>query len=453
MHRHKQSRRNKLPEEEFAKDFVSEKYSENTTNVYIGNLAPQVTEPFLYKEVGKFGPIANLKLVTTKDDSSRERGCCFLNFVERHHAEEAVRELEGHDFFGYPLFVAWGREKTKDEKVKSPLPKQRDVKIKMELPKKLPSSSSSAPPLNKQTIHPEITQKDVSVVVPSDEQVLEIIHLLAAYVAKDGMTFENAIKEKEMNNPQYQFLFQTSSPEYIYYQWRVYMLLQHDTELSWRTTPFQMYVGGPVWLPPKKEFVPRTKSEREKIELDQMPGNKKLPDSFRETLEEILENLTTERRSIKDAMGFALDNTEFSREIASMISDSLSKKETPVPLTIARLFLVSDILHNSSARVPNASSYRRWFEISLPKIFENLNNLYKNTSGRITAENMKEQILRVLRIWEGWSVYSPNFLRSLTNTFLESSKEQQSEETKAENIDGVPIDEDIDGVPMFETEI
>ena len=32
-----------------------------------------------------------------------------------------------------------------------------------------------------------------------------------------------------------------------------------------------------------------------------------------------------------------------------------------VPKKIARLFLVSDILHNASASVPNASSYRSHF--------------------------------------------------------------------------------------------
>ena len=33
---------------------------------------------------------------------------------------------------------------------------------------------------------------------------------------------------------------------------------------------------------------------------------------------------------------------------------------------IARLYLVSDILYNSSAKVPNASFYRKWSVLCLP---------------------------------------------------------------------------------------
>ena len=39
-------------------------------------------------------------------------------------------------------------------------------------------------------------------------------------------------------------------------------------------------------------------------------------------------------------------------------------------LKIARLFVVSDILHNSSATVRNASRYRTRLEEKLPEVFE-----------------------------------------------------------------------------------
>lgn len=46
-------------------------------------------------------------------------------------------------------------------------------------------------------------------------------------------------------------------------------------------------------------------------------------------------------------------------EVVEILSDSLTLSETPVPLKIARLFLASDILHNTSSGVRNASRYRR----------------------------------------------------------------------------------------------
>lgn len=55
-----------------------------------------------------------------------------------------------------------------------------------------------------------------------------------------------------------------------------------------------------------------------------------------------------------------------------MLTDALSLPETPVPVKVARLLLASDILHNSTAPVRNASRYRSLLEAALPDIFESL---------------------------------------------------------------------------------
>lgn len=72
-----------------------------------------------------------------------------------------------------------------------------------------------------------------------------------------------------------------------------------------------------------------------------------------------------------------------------MLTESLTLKETPIPTKVARLMLVSDILHNSSAPVKNASAYRTRFEATLPDIMESFNDLYRSVTGRITAEALK----------------------------------------------------------------
>ena len=40
-------------------------------------------------------------------------------------------------------------------------------------------------------------------------------------------------------------------PENIYYRWRVYSLGQGDGFDHWRQRPFQFYLGGNIWHPPK----------------------------------------------------------------------------------------------------------------------------------------------------------------------------------------------------------
>lgn len=72
-----------------------------------------------------------------------------------------------------------------------------------------------------------------------------------------------------------------------------------------------------------------------------------------------------------------------------VLTESLTLKETPIPTKVARLMLVSDILHNSSAPVKNASAFRTKFEATLPDIMESFNDLYRSVTGRITAEALK----------------------------------------------------------------
>jgi U2-associated protein SR140 len=49
----------------------------DTTNLYVGNLHPQVTEEVLMKEFGQFGPIASVKIMwpRTQEERDRQRNC------------------------------------------------------------------------------------------------------------------------------------------------------------------------------------------------------------------------------------------------------------------------------------------------------------------------------------------------------------------------------------------
>jgi hypothetical protein len=50
---------------------------------------------------------------------------------------------------------------------------------------------------------------------------------------------------------------------------------------------------------------------------------------------------------------------------------------------VARLFLVSDILYNSTAPVRNASRYRARLENALPDVFDSLQETYRTADGRM----------------------------------------------------------------------
>jgi len=81
---------------------------------------------------------------------------------------------------------------------------------------------------------------------------------------------------------------------------------------------------------------------------------------------------------------------------------------------VARLYVVSDVLHNSSASVRNASAYRTLLEAALPTVFESLRSALRGDGvGRIAAEQLKRRVLGVLRVWENWFLFPEAYLTGL----------------------------------------
>lgn len=75
-------------------------------------------------------------------------------------------------------------------------------------------------------------------------------------------------------------------------------------------------------------------------------------------------------------MRFHLDNIDATGKVVEVLTESLTLKEMPIPTKVARLTLVYDIIHNSSAPMKNAFTYRTNFEATLPDIMESFNDLY-----------------------------------------------------------------------------
>jgi U2-associated protein SR140 len=180
------------------------------------------------------------------------------------------------------------------------------------------------------------------------------------------------------------------------------------------------------WIPPS---LPTAKSPDHEKEAGstyaagrsrRVEAERTLTDSQRDEFEDMLRALTLERSQIKEAMGFSLDNADAAGEIVEVLTESLTLKETPIPTKVARLMLVSDILHNSSAPVKNASAYRTKFEVALPDIMESFNDLYRSVTGRITAEALKERVLKVLQVWSDWFLFSDAYVNGLRATFIRS---------------------------------
>ena len=164
----------------------------------------------------------------------------------------------------------------------------------------------------------------------------------------------------------------------------MHSLRSGDSLRVWKTEPFQLVPGGEVWIPPPCEHVKPVKAivhagsssssssgkcsagADGKASVGASGTDSKTESSSHETLNpdladefaSMLRQMTAARRTISDAMVFAISHSNCARDVVEIVVDSLVLPETPVPTKLARFYFVSDVLFNSTAPVANASSYR-----------------------------------------------------------------------------------------------
>ncbi|XP_068645038.1 protein RRC1-like [Aristolochia californica] len=404
-----------------------------TTNLYVGNLSPQVDENFLLRTFGRFGPIASVKIMwpRTEEERRRQRNCGFVAFMNRADGQAAKDEMQGVVVYEYELKIGWGKSVSLPAQA-LPAPPPGHMAIRSKEGETVILSGPDAPPVASVTnqsselvLTPNVP--DIMVNPPEDGHLRHVIDTMALHVLDGGCAFEQAIMERGRGNPLFSFLFELGSKEHTYYVWRLYSFAQGDTLQRWRIEPFIMITGSGRWIPPLLPTVRSPEHEKDSGNATFAAGRSRrvelertLTDKQRDEFEDMLRALTLERSQIKEAMGFALDNADAAGEVVEVLTESLTLKETPIPTKVARLMLVSDILHNSSAPVKNASAYRTKFETTLPDLMESFNDLYRSITGRITAEALKERVLKVLQVWADWFLFSDAYVNGLRSTFLRS---------------------------------
>ncbi|KAK9825189.1 hypothetical protein WJX81_005170 [Elliptochloris bilobata] len=393
-----------------------------TTNLYVGNLAPDVDEEVLKREFVRFGNIASVKIMWPRDDLQRmrARNCGFVAFMTRPSADRAMAELNGAMLHDLELKIGWGKAV---QLPPEPLYTATNMAAGgaargVAVP---PPGAEAAPPwADPHAAEPASSGPDIVVEPPRDGRARFLIDALAAYVDADGAAFESAVMSAKAGNPEFGFLFDLRAPEHAYYRWRLFSLASGDTLRAWRVEPFIMVEGGPKWVPPPMTVTAAGGSHQTAAQRggEVRDKDRPLPDVQRDRFEDLLRALTVERADIREAMVFALDNADCAAEVVEVLTDSLTLSETPVPAKAARLLLVSDVLHNSTAPVRNASRYRSLLEASLPDIFESLQMTYRSVDGRMAQEALRRHVLRLLRVWRSWFIFSDDFLNGLQATFL-----------------------------------
>lgn len=101
---------------------------------------------------------------------------------------------------------------------------------------------------------------------------------------------------------------------------------------------------------------------------------------------------------------FALDNPQWSECIVQIQIESLNLHTTPLYRKLARLYVISDILCNSTETV-RKNQYRSLFQRKLKEAFQGLSETIQRIPSRITCAGFRESILSVIQVWEQRAIF------------------------------------------------
>lgn len=144
-------------------------------------------------------------------------------------------------------------------------------------------------------------------------------------------------------------------------------------------------------------------------------------------------------------MVLALDRHDAVEEIVEVVAQSLLISSTPVPRKLARLNIISDILHNCAGTATNAWKYRIMFEARLPDIFSHLGEIYKSFPGRMKAETFRKQVMAVHQVWENWLVFTPTVLADLEKRLSRRDEQEEGKAAEAQMASAPIVPEDDQG--------
>ncbi|KAJ8601663.1 hypothetical protein CTAYLR_007455 [Chrysophaeum taylorii] len=371
-----------------------------STNLYVGNLATTVTEEKLRRSFGLFGQIYSVKIMWPRSDDERRRGRNkgFVSFVRRDDAEDARGAMDDAPIDG----VAWGKP-LKDQ----PPPRFSDIAAQTAAQRGGGFAEAAARV-------EEDEAPTIAVVAPRDAD--RLICRVAQYVAADGRAFEVALLAREKGNPAFGFATDASD-DAVFYRWKVYECLNR---IAGRGPPprLRMQSGGPIWMAPDDD------DDDDDYAVDDDAGDLYDRRGARtgdatvddQHLESLLGNLSPTRNSVREAMVYALERADAARQISAKISDFLLRDDEEAVSLLARLYLVSDVLHNSGAPSRGARLYRALLRPVLPKAAGVLGARLRRHPGR---PRIVADVAAVFATWLRWShVFAPMVVYGVELSFF-----------------------------------
>ncbi|KAJ2810573.1 hypothetical protein H4S07_002591, partial [Coemansia furcata] len=315
-----------------------------TTNLFIGNLPLQVDEQALCLAFAKYGPIASLKIMwpRTPEEHSRSHNRAFVSYMDRECAAKAIRAMNGVEFHGGILRIAWGK--------RVPIPAIPVFVLNDSDQQKLPQTGrpfNAKRPVQAGGVFANTPSTviggrhddgddmmlEAHVERPLDQKLVRLIHWTVEHVIKHGPEFECLLISKTHGDARFLFLTDNKLSEHAYYRWRMYSLLNGDTKSMWRDQMFFMYDRGPIWIPPKiergelrsddvsaRQAEALSSEAEEKAERLRDKLGRRARDRFERRVRRVCQ---PEYGVIAEAMAFAIEHAYAAKEVVDVVCSAL----------------------------------------------------------------------------------------------------------------------------------
>ena len=168
-----------------------------TTNLFVGNLSRQMNENALCVIFGKYGPLASVKIMwpRTEEQKASAKMVGFVAFMKRSDGAKALRELNNKQLVpGYEVKLGWGKPLAPFPKVPFYVHHESKEGIKMKTNLPFNAKVSQVVPIGEcNTVMPQLAGQEasiesatVTVVVPVERVVRQLIHRTIEFVVREG---------------------------------------------------------------------------------------------------------------------------------------------------------------------------------------------------------------------------------------------------------------------------
>lgn len=247
---------------------------------------------------------------------------------------------------------------------------------------------------------------------PSDIDLKDRIQKLVTYVIKNGKEFELKVKEKEKNNPLFEFLSNSQHEGYLYYQWHLFCTINqytieqiNDMELTYFNKLKDICMNGMLEL-----------SIEESTQLLIL-----------------LQSSTGSKETIKSIRKWILDRIYSLSNISVMIRKYILgiMKSNPTNLDLYQhilhtIYVINDLFYHADDYLTNLDNvYKKILQYShnesivvniIQIIFPHLPSIFHACYSIATNDIQKDRLSRLIELWKTKDFINPNE----SNILLES---------------------------------